>query len=63
MDFLNHREGGYGFLSGFHPFPFAVFSNSTVETVRGCVHSLKKNVKRLREFEENEISRQSCTYM
>jgi hypothetical protein len=38
MDFLNHREGGYGFPSGF---PF--FSG-----------------KRLREFEEIEISRQSC---
>jgi hypothetical protein len=33
MDFLNHREGGYGFLSGFPPFSFT-------ETVRGCV-SLK----------------------
>ncbi len=41
MDFLNHREGEYGFLSGFPPFSFTVYNNSTVETVRGCV-SLKK---------------------
>ena len=26
MDFLNHREGGYGFLSGFLPFSFKVYS-------------------------------------
>jgi hypothetical protein len=34
MDFLNHMEGGYGFLSGIRPVSFT-------ETVRGCV-SLKK---------------------
>jgi hypothetical protein len=32
----------------------------SVEIIRGCV-SLKKRCKRLREFEEIEISRQSCT--
>jgi hypothetical protein len=36
MDFLNHREEGTVFLSGFPPFSFTV-----VETARGCV-SLKK---------------------
>jgi hypothetical protein len=30
MDFLNHREGGNGFLSGFPPLSFT-------EIVRGCV--------------------------
>jgi hypothetical protein len=40
MDFLNHREGGCGFLSGFPPFSFTVYSNRTIEAVRGCV-SLK----------------------
>ncbi len=44
MDFLNHRKGGMVFLSGFPPFSFTVYSN--------C--------KRLREFEEIEISMQSC---
>jgi hypothetical protein len=39
MDFLNHREGSM--VSGFHPFSFTVYSNRTVEIVRGCV-SLKK---------------------
>jgi hypothetical protein len=34
MDFLKHRVGGYGFISGFPPISFT-------ETVRGCV-SLKK---------------------
>jgi hypothetical protein len=34
MDFLNLRERGYGFLSGFPPFFFT-------DIVRGCV-SLKK---------------------
>ncbi len=43
MDFLNHREGGMVFLSGFPPFSFTVYSN--------C--------KRLPEFEEIEISMQS----
>ncbi len=47
MNFLNH--GGYGFLSGSPPFSFTVFSKWTVE-IR----------KRLREFGEIKISRQSC---
>ena len=37
MDFLNHREGVYDFLSGFPSFSFTVYSNSAVEIVRGCV--------------------------
>ncbi len=37
MDFLNHREGGYGFLSGFPPFSFSGYS---------------RNCKKLSEFEE-----------
>jgi hypothetical protein len=45
MDFLNHMEGGYGFLSGFPPFSFSGYS---------------RNCKRLSEFEEIEIPRQSC---
>jgi hypothetical protein len=49
MDFLNHRDRGYAFLSGFPPFSFTVYSN--------CMNS--SNSKRLREFEEIEISRQS----
>jgi hypothetical protein len=36
MDFLNHREG-FGFLSGYPPVSFTVYSNFTVEIVRGCV--------------------------
>ncbi len=40
MDFLNHREGGNGFLIRFSSFV------------------LYRNCKRLREFEEIEISRQ-----
>jgi hypothetical protein len=47
MDFLNHKEGfSIRFLP---PFSFTVYSNETVE-----IH------KRLREFEEIEISRKSC---
>jgi hypothetical protein len=34
LDFLNHRERGIGFLSGFPPFSFT-------ETVRGCVSLAK----------------------
>jgi hypothetical protein len=45
MDFLNHREGGIGFLSGSPPFSFTVYSY-TVTTSR--------NVKRLREFKEKD---------
>ncbi len=41
MDFLNHREGGMVFLLGFPPFSLTVYSNWTVEIVRGCVR-LKK---------------------
>jgi hypothetical protein len=33
-----------GSLPGFHPFSFTVYSNFTVEFVRGCA-SLKKNVR------------------
>jgi hypothetical protein len=40
MDFLKTWRRGYGFLSGFSPFPFTVYSKFTVEIVRGCV-SLK----------------------
>ena len=50
MDFLYHREGGMVFTSVFPPFSFTVYSN--VPVYRSC--------KRLREFEEIEISRQSC---
>jgi hypothetical protein len=47
MDFLNHREGGVVF--------YQVFLLSPLQcTVTNC-----RNCKRLREFEETEISRQS----
>ena len=49
MNFLNHREGG-AFLSGFPPFSFKV----------QCTLTHCRNCKRLREFVEIEISRQSC---
>ncbi len=48
MDFFNHMKRGYGFLSGFPPISFTMYSNFTVE-IR----------KRLNEFEEIEIARQS----
>jgi hypothetical protein len=50
MDFLYHREGGMVFTSVFPPFSFTVYSN--VPVYRSC--------KRLREFEEIEISTESC---
>jgi hypothetical protein len=42
MNFLNHREKGNGFLSGFPPLSFMLYSNCTVDIVRGCVN-LKKS--------------------
>ncbi len=48
MDFLNHREGGMVFYQVFLLYPL----QCTVILVEIC--------KRLREFEEIEISRQSC---
>jgi hypothetical protein len=45
MDFLRHRKGGYGLLSGVPHFFFTVY----------C-----RNCNKLRECEEIEISRQSC---
>jgi hypothetical protein len=51
MDFLNHRKVGRE-GSGFQ----SIFLLSTLQcTVTHC-----RNYKRLREFEEMEISRQSC---
>jgi hypothetical protein len=47
MDFLNHREGGMFFYQVFHLSPSQCSCN--------C-----RNCKRLREFEEMEILRQSC---
>jgi hypothetical protein len=44
MDFINHREGGYCFLSDFPPVSFTVYS-----TVRGCV-SLKKYKSQGKDF-------------
>ncbi len=52
LDLLDQREKGYGFLSGFPPFSFTVFSNWTVETVRGCV-SLKKQKSEGKAVEVN----------
>jgi hypothetical protein len=48
MDFLNHREGG---VVSYQIFLLS-FIQYTVTHYRNC--------KRLREFEEIEISRQSC---
>ncbi len=49
MDFLNQREGGVGF--------YQVFLLSPLE----CTVTFHyRNCKRLREFEEIEISIQSC---
>jgi hypothetical protein len=48
MDFLNHREGGVVF--------YHVFLLSPVQ----CTVRHYRNCKRLREFEELEISVQSC---
>ncbi len=57
MVFSNHREGhggkGCGFLSGFPPFSFTVYTVNTTETQY-------KNCKRLSELEEIKISMQSC---
>jgi hypothetical protein len=50
MDFLNHREGGKDVCQVF-------FFSSSQCTIR--LNS--RNCKRLGEFEEIEISRQSCT--
>ncbi len=48
MDFLNHRKGGMVF--------YQVFLLSPLQ----CTVTEVKNCKRLREFEEIEILRQSC---
>jgi hypothetical protein len=48
MEFLNHREGGVFFHQVFLLSPLQC-------TVLNC-----RNCKRLREFEEIEISKQSC---
>ncbi len=48
MEFLKHREGGAVFYQVFHLSP-----------LQGTV-TQRRNFKRLREFEEIEISRQSC---
>jgi hypothetical protein len=48
MDFLNQREGGMVF--------YHVFLLSPLR----CIVTHYRNCKRLREFEEKEISMQSC---
>jgi hypothetical protein len=48
MDFLNHREAGMVFYQAFLLSPFQC-----------TVTELRRNYKRLREFEEIEFSRQS----
>ncbi len=48
MEFLNHREGGVLFYQVFLLFPLQ------------CTVTHYENCKRLSEFEEIEISRQSC---
>ncbi len=49
----------YGYLSGFPPFSFTVYSNFTVD-IHKRLHEFEEICKRLREFEEIEISSQSC---
>jgi hypothetical protein len=51
MDFLNHKEGGMVF--------YQVFLLSLLQCT---VAELYRNCKRLSEFEEIEISRQSCRF-
>jgi hypothetical protein len=46
MDFLNHREGGMGLHQVFLPF------------LLQCIATNSRNCRRLREFEEIEISKQ-----
>jgi hypothetical protein len=48
MDFVNHRKGGMVF--------YQVFLLSYLQ----CSVNERGNCKRLPEFEETEISRQSC---
>ncbi len=48
MDFLNHREGG------------VIFYQVTLLSALQCTVTHYRNCKKLREFEEIEISRQSC---
>jgi hypothetical protein len=50
MDFLNHKERGVFF--------YQVFLLSPLQCTCTLMHC--RNCKRLREFEEIEISRQSC---
>ncbi len=50
MDFLNHREGGTVFYQVF-----------LVSPLRCTVTELYRNCKRLHEFEEIQMSSQSCT--
>jgi hypothetical protein len=62
MDFLNHREGGvvlyrYFLLSSLQCI-YVSFSSFLLYSVHIVVHY--RNCKRLREFEEIEISMQSC---
>ncbi len=51
MDFLNHKEEGMGFLSGFPPFFFTINSNFICKRlrelkkyVRGCKSVKKMNL-------------------
>jgi hypothetical protein len=55
MDFLNHRQWGYGLLSGFPPFSL----KCTLEKCKR-MREFEAKRERLRKFEEIEISRQSC---
>ncbi len=52
MDFLIQKEGAMGF--------YQVFLLSPLQCTVAVVYSSCRNCKRLREFEEIEISRQSC---
>ncbi len=57
--FLKPLGRGYGFLSGFPPFSFTVYSKLTVEICKRLCE-FEEICKRMRQFEEIEISRQSC---
>ncbi len=58
-DFLDHMDGGMGFYQEFPPFSFTMYSNFTVEKCKR-LHEFEEIRKMLREFEEIEVSRQSC---
>ncbi len=58
MDFLNHREGGHYFLSGFPPFSLQYTVTLLQKYVRGCV-CLKKYKSQGKAVEANRKKEKS----